>query len=773
MDTLRVDICYRPLRIGWAIRAGNIDAFRKAVRLSHTLWGGRYNPIVVVDHEEEATRILDVFRVDLILPIGDSEQVKEFPKRFPYLIKPFFIDTLFIGGLHEPKQAQVLDIHNALVYLRDTPEWKAVKDRGFRVYAWQADDPLADLFIVQLGAYPTAEEIGIDYQDMLIQAAEATECAMDSALPIPLDVLDHPTVAYLPRHGLSRHYSVTAGWDWPGFFLGDITNVDDLVCHWNLRAADIPLWFVDPKHLERYSGILPAWEKRMREMVTHRPDFERDIAVWSRRESIDRDNIDEMRKPFGDIRLMACPVSIHSWNGRNIRPPMMHFGQVSTLGVVGQEGGKSKVSFSLNDKPFCADIWFHTQHLVASISFVGGLYGDEQHTLNPPFIPELNEFYARTMHFEYDKLRIEPEGIGLIIDAADTDTFLYGLPVAELFEKIFGMAGFSVKLSSGGLIARQLIARLGGLHGADLFKIPGVRRLLKTHGPTAAFTKRSALQLIGGKDPANPNVKFEDPFGRKLEAGAVFSNLVEKGLYRIGRELTCPNCRMNSWVSLDVLEQKVVCELCGHEYDATTQLVDGEWHYRRSGLLGAEKNAQGAIPVILTLHQLKTNMRHALRECMYSPSLNLESEHGAAVTRCEVDLAWLMARPYPSRTAIILGECKDQGIIDANDIDNLRRVADALPRERFEVFVLLAKLCPFTPEEIVNAKTLNDKYQARAILLTARELEPWRIYDRAKAEFGIDKYAGDPEDLAQATAQMYFREQPGRKVNEEIKTLKP
>ena len=81
---------------------------------------------------------------------------------------------------------------------------------------------------------------------------------------------------------------------------------------------------------------------------------------------------------------------------------MMHFGfgQISTLGVMGRSPGKPKITFALPDKPFCGDTWFHTQNLVASISFIGGLYGDDVHTLNPPFIPELNEFYARTMHFD-------------------------------------------------------------------------------------------------------------------------------------------------------------------------------------------------------------------------------------------------------------------------------------------------------------------------------------------------------------------------------------
>jgi hypothetical protein len=235
---------------------------------------------------------------------------------------------------------------------------------------------------------------------------------------------------------------------------------------------------------------------------------------------------------------------------------MMHFGEVSTLGVMGTELGRPKVSFALDRKPVNDDPWFHTQGLVASLSFIGGLYEDKQHTLAPPFIPELNEFYARTMHFEYNKLRSESERIGLVIDADDT---------------------------------------------SDL-------------------------------------------------------------------------------------------------------------------------------------------------------------------PQCEIDFVWLIPRPYPGKTAVILGECKDRGgkgdkdTIDAKDIDNLKRVADALPRKRFETFIALVKLCPFTADEIALARTLNDPYRLRAILLTAQELEPYHFYERTKLEFtNIKPHASTPEHLATTTAEMYFK----------------
>ena len=93
MDTVRVNICYRPLRIGWAIAAGDHAAFRTAVAMSFALWGGRFNPIVIVDREE-AVSLIEVFRCDLIVPTGRSESLSAFEARFHHLIRPFTAERL-------------------------------------------------------------------------------------------------------------------------------------------------------------------------------------------------------------------------------------------------------------------------------------------------------------------------------------------------------------------------------------------------------------------------------------------------------------------------------------------------------------------------------------------------------------------------------------------------------------------------------------------------------------------------------------------------------
>ena len=407
METTRVDICYRPLRIAWAIHSDDREAFRDAVRFTHTLWGGRFNPIVMVDRREEAEAIVELFRADVIIPVGEPEQVNEFAKHFPHLITPFFPNTF--KEMREATSAQVLDIHNALDSWRDTPEWKAIDEKGVRRFVWDDDDPLRDSLLLQYGAYP-AQDSGIPYPVILSQARAVIDCRIENGAAIPIDVLEHPSLGYLARHGLRRHYTVRPGWDHAGFFVGDAANINDLVCFWNLRAADIQLQFVDPAHLNRYATVKPEYERRtLASLARFDEQHRRNLGVWSRAEIIE-----DALKLFDGQPLVACRVTDRFfWNGGAVRPPMMIFGEASSLGVFGQELNKPKVSFSLDDKPFCGESWFFNQVLVASVKLYGG---DAQHSFDPPYVPEWNEFFARRMHFIYNRLRIEPERIGIIIN---------------------------------------------------------------------------------------------------------------------------------------------------------------------------------------------------------------------------------------------------------------------------------------------------------------------------------------------------------------------
>lgn len=125
-----------------------------------------------------------------------------------------------------------------------------------------------------------------------------------------------------------------------------------------------------------------------------------------------------------------------------------------------------------------------------------------------------------------------------------------------------------------------------------------------------------------------------------------------------------------------------------------------------------------------------------------------------------------MPRPYPDRAIVLIGECKDRGqspvhgsdggTINAKDISNLRAVANSFPKERFEVYIVLTKLCDFTPDELNLARSLNEEHQLCVILFTERELEPYHFFERTEKLFKIDRHGASAQDLARATVSIFL-----------------
>jgi hypothetical protein len=731
--------------------------------MTNAFWGGRYNPIVFADHRDSAKKLIDVFRVDLIVPIGNAPELQTLQDNHPHLVNPFLHDALFVDRRLGQGRSLLLDVHNALIYWSKQSDWRGTREHGFHRIVWDdASDPMADAWLFQFGAFPGPDEIGIDYASVLRQPTEAPDFPIDPAAPVSDGALSHLNLSHFNRYGLYRHYSVRAGREHPGFFVGDVSNNEDLVTFWNLRAADVSLVFVDLAHFERYERVLPIYKYQLQTQTSREPQPFRNLAIWARDDAL----MEAARAVLGDEVRTLSRVVPELWNGLNVRPPMMILGEASALGVIGESRGRTDVSFTLNEKPFSGDTWFHTQHFVASLN----LYGvtDEQHTFVPPYIPELNEMAGRAMLLEYDRLRVEPERIGVIVDAADHDLTLRALMVSEIIEYTFKLCGLNAEPSNSGLITRQLVSRMGGYDGGRSFKIPGVRRLIKTYGPNASFSKNAALQTIGRTDPVtgdrfsdHARLHIEPRRSGPLTPGLVFEHLVAKGLFRIGVDLKCPSCNLTNWVSVENLKHNNTCELCGESHDSTRQLVNADFSYRRSGVLGIERNAQGATPVALLLQQLSVNLRDVNHGVLLAPSYNLRPLSGRALPECETDFVAIFAERFPDPPALVIGECKDEGDrINQRDIDNLRAIADAVPT-RFEPYILLARLSPFSPDEIALARTLNTEFHRRAILLSARELEPYRIYDRVNAERGADFRGSSPAELAAATHRIYFEPAAG------------
>lgn len=749
---------YRPLRLGWCVQAGDLEGFRKAVAQSFVLWGGRYNPIIPIDNVAHAEDLIRLYRVDALIAASDAPAVHAFIAGQKHLPWPVFSKGLFVHETGGSARCAVLDLLHPLARLDQDARPAALPvEPGIEFHEWDASDPLADVFSCTYGVLPPLAETGVDYKAAASFKLVGQRHVIPNGGELAVDNPGRWTLAALNRAYLEPHYSVTNFWDPAGVYVGYADDMGDLVNFWNLRAADVELLFHDPGQADRTAAVEGAWIGRVRK--SPRKGFAQGrVAVWSRH---DGPAVDPAR--FGE-GVILCAVDQTQWNGLNLKAPIMHFGQRSALASLNERDGKIDAAFALTDRPFAPGMASSDQKYVLSIDPGIGLFGNERQTLHAPFLPALNEYLGRNLHYDWKAARAEPDSVGLVTRVSTTDIRMRALDVGQLTAEVFRSAGIEATPSKPGLICSTLINQMGGLGGCRVFKVAGVRALIEKHKPDQSFSRSTAKLTIRGQEGIMPIAAYKDlyieprPHGTDLTNDAVMSYLLDHRVFRAGLKFDCPNCRLEFWRSLDEAGERVQCEYCGSEFNAASQLRDKDWAFRRSGLFGRDDNQEGALPVVLALQQLM-QMHGGGEEAFFTTALNL-APTGAAIRYCETDFSVIAPQARDGRIQLVIGECKNHSPISADDVRNLTEVADAFPTDRFDTFIAFAKLAAFTPEEIALVSGVNTEYRRRLILLTDRELEPYFIYERTVEEFDIDQTAVSFEDLAKATHGIFLEPRP-------------
>lgn len=482
MNTLSIRLRYRPLRLGWCLLKGDLEAFRRAARLSFTMWGGRYNPLIPVDTPELAGALVKLFRVDALVPMSQGAEVAAFVKSHNHLPWPMLSREFFVATMDGGKSAAIVDIRHPAIrtyeeFYKNNPD----PQPGLDIYQWSDADPLADVFLCSYGAFPEPAETGLDYAGMLRTSILAAPLIVPDAGEIDAPHPGRDTVASFNRQRIERHYAVHNYWDHPGFYVGQADDFDDLVNFWNLRAADVPLQFFDQRYAARLRPKVDQWAATVRQ--SPRPTRSQRLALWHRHELTLEGEI----RAFGEGPLTNCAVGAEVWNGMNVRAPVMYFGEGAALASIDQ-GDRPTISFALTGKPFANDPAAHAEIYVLSVDPGIGLFGNEQATLHTPFIPELNEFYGRNTHFIWNAARAEPGSLGIVESVGAEHLSLRALSTSDLVCRVFEAVGIETAPSRSGRVATTLIRQMGGLDGCRVFKIAGVRTLIENYRPIKTST---------------------------------------------------------------------------------------------------------------------------------------------------------------------------------------------------------------------------------------------------------------------------------------------
>lgn len=760
----RVWLDYRPVRVGWVVGLREIAQLATAASWNTCLWGGRFNPIIPLHDRDLADKLIQAFGVDVLIPVIPSDAATAFIATYPHLHL-----TIWGDGIFKDEHCEFVDIRHAVT--RATGQVGTQKNADLTSFVrpvWSPEDELSPLFSILFGRYPTPAEITLNYVASIRRSLTMADKAIELDSEIPAELIG--SISPLSFTGLDLSWRrERSGWLDPGIVLGDATNLDDLLLLWNLQAAGAVMCFYDQAKPARFKPYVDAFLAAARE---HSVEERKRINFWGR-------DLDPPWQPSStglDLSgLQPCICrggDATTWNGMNLNPTRPQFSSWhrDVVTSYAESDGAATASFALPDRPFDdEDTQAINQKFVVTVDANQFGSASDDLTFETPYVPRLNEFYGRNFHFEYDKARAEPGSfghgaVGFITSIGSQRLKARAFRVYDWLRTFFDLFGIVVERSEPGLRAARLIRQLGGLQASRVLKVRGARDLIRKYGPDQSFTRSEAEKCIGDFDESTQQMRFGDfeslYISRrergKLTPGEVLQYMTTRGVFRVGLEFKCPTCELRSWLHLDDAKTSSTCVYCGQQFDVTSQLKDRDWLYRRSGLFGRDDNQLGGVPVVLAMQQLETSLHDRL--LMSSTALNFTPKTNG-IEACEADFVAVIggaAGINESPVQILLGEAKTHSEFDSDDVRKLRKLADAIPRNVAQAFVIFAKADAFTGNEIALARTLNTQYQQRVILWSREELEPYHVYERSKERLGQLMYATTLTDMARATSQLWF-----------------
>jgi hypothetical protein len=769
MATINLSVKYRPVRIGFLVRDQVIDDVVKAAGLSTLLCGGIRNPIIPVGtNRSAADYLIQLFSVDVLVAVSQSAEIKALMDANPFLRSPHdYGNGIFHEDWHTKKNVPAyVDIINIVdLWWEKEIRHKAEDFKSNCVLVrWMPEDPIAHVFAVQFGYYPTEHDLLGDFNQAFVRGLKAKEMTISLNGHVDEALTTHITPIKFTGLELDAHN----GWRRDGgIYVGDEDNFADLVTFWNLRASGSGLFFFPKKQMVRFKRLLEEYFSELDRRKPANLNLMDSVAVCyldgSESEALDICNTFKTTKP-------KALTLVHEVGGIAVpRPAEYYYDAQQTLANVDQAYGRPVVTLGLPNKLFLSPRGYPNdrQHLVVSLDFHSEL-DFPNHTLKPPFLRQLNEFYSREVAFDPWTIRVERQGLAYITDCGDASIRVYPLPHQKLIETVFEAAGVKTRMSQPGLLADQIIKSMretAPLEACRVFKVRGVRKLFRELSEDAAIKWNDALRVIGTEQFSRfKDLYIESRDHRDLEPGDVLTFLIKKRILRprlnfLERVLRrrqlfkCRGCGLGSNLLMATFESAWVCPFCRlnqflPEYIGVVFNNKAMWRFQKSGLFAKDNNQEGAVPVVLSL----LAFARILDPLVYSTALDFPLEKNS-----ESDLCVLQYH-FGEDVEIGIGECKsDGGRITEAKVCNLKTVRGKLQGFGLETYLVFARTTDaFSPEEIELFRGLVGE-RVPVILFTNGELEPYDPYWRSVDKGLPLRHPLTLADMARNSEVLYLR----------------
>src|SRR5271163_1567770 len=105
----RIWLDYRPVRIGWVVTERDLGQLTTVARWNTCLWGGCFNPVIPMQDQGLADKLISLFGVDVLLDVTPTGKSKAFIDLYPHLHLQMWGDSIFNGS-----RCEFVDIRHAV-----------------------------------------------------------------------------------------------------------------------------------------------------------------------------------------------------------------------------------------------------------------------------------------------------------------------------------------------------------------------------------------------------------------------------------------------------------------------------------------------------------------------------------------------------------------------------------------------------------------------------------------------------------------------------------
>lgn len=740
------DIKVRPLKLALMVDPNSASQVREAIHLACTQWGGMFFPIIPVHKRMPAS-----WR-DGSLKAPPAEKVVK-----GYL-DGFDPDILVQFGVELPKY--LLD--SKLKILKPQDFWSSSrnKDAAEPAYGIGVLDVLLNIYREHFkfkAKYPLKaivpvipKTLGLFWASVFGEYPAHIAEAIDKEFADALDI-SKPNVhadkfreltagdVLFPRRITQWATRVQGGSDYRGnaaVFFMDATKIEDIIDFWNLRASGRPVLPMPKQFLdeESFKRVLVEYLDEHRRPWGNGAGFDVASLVRSRHSTMD-----EMQLFANSLALPSLDgphgagtqqISLQYWyprlwdewaRGKDGDVADVYGEDNETIDIA--EGEDLSIRLKSLVPSFGCENWFWSHGRCANEIDLR-LYGAEEHLAEVyPKVEGNHLLHAIAGYTSTGEWRVGRHGLVKIVRSVLSES--RKVPESEkIFFAWLKDRGWEAKLSSPGILAKQIYKRLGGAVGmlADKDVLTLIEHM---NGGTVSRSGAQKNDKVGAEREASvAEVK------RKLNSHR-YEWFVQKGIFKLGLQTKCPNCQRNSWFAMETLKEEFDCPKCLNTFRAAGNIDQGRsgWFYRTAGPFSVPNFADGAFSVLLTLEVLTGGLVSSRRS---TSVLSFEATSPGAVG-LEADLAMFWReRIYGDDTAgILFGECKSYGIFKTKDFQRMRYLAETFPG----AILVFSTLRESLTKEEITALTRLAKFGRKywkaeqpvnpVLILTGAELLTW------------------------------------------------